>query len=572
MRVKVLARIMAAGLVFLLSGLVYTQICRYETYKVMSEGNRLRVTPLIAPRGAIYDRNGEVLVKDILSFNASVIYSRIKDAAALINILSDVLDVRRNTIETGIKKSALEPYSPVCVVPDIGTKGAIRLEEIGSDYPGLFLQVSTKRKYTDGNRAANILGYLGLINSSEFEKLRHYGYQMNDLVGRDGIEKYYDNYLRGVHGGKQVEVDHLGREIATLGYKEPIPGRDVHLTIDTALQKFCHELLKDRQGAIIAVKPVTGAVLAMVSAPSYDPEIFTDSKRSGEISALLDEKKYPLLNRGISGTYPPGSIFKLVIAAGALETRKATSETAATCTGILKLGKAAFHCWRENGHGEQKMIEAIKNSCNVYFYRLGLLLGVDDIAAYAQKFGFGEYSGIDLPGEVKGIAPTRKWKKNRFNARWYRGETVNYAIGQGYLSITPIQITRMISVFANGGYLVKPHLIKQIGNVDISGHDRIDLYISRGTMKTVREGLKKCVNDRTGTGMKARLSKVIVAGKTGTAQTSRGESHGWFGGFAPFDNAKLVVMVFDEYGGKGGYYAAETAGKVFAEALRLGIL
>ncbi len=572
MRVKTLVRILTAGFVFLLSGLIYIQVIRHDTYRVMSEENRLRVTPLMAPRGAIHDRKGRVMVRDVLSFNASVTYNQIKDLDALKKVLCAVLDIPEDEIDERIKESRERRYSPVLVAADIGTKGAIQLEEIGSEYPGLLLEVSTKREYLNGKNSANILGYLGLINRSEFKRLRHYGYRLNDFVGRDGIEKKYDNYLRGIHGGKQVEADHLGREMSTLGYKEPVPGRDLYLTIDLDLQKFCDGLLKGKRGAIVAMDPATGAILAMASAPAYDPEIFIDRKRSGEIKTLLEDEEYPLINRAISGKYPLGSVFKVVVATGALETKKASPETSAVCNGVFKLGRATFHCWKAKGHGEQKMIDAIKNSCNVYFYRLGLILGVDDIANSAQKFGFGKLTGVDLPGEAAGIVPTRKWKKNRFNERWYKGETVSYSIGQGYLLVTPLQVARMISVFANNGYLVTPHLVKTIGSVSIDEYEKKSTGISARSLDTVKQGMRKCVNDRRGTGMKAKLDDVVVSGKTGTAQTSRGKSHGWFAGFAPLDNTKLTIVVFDEYGGKGGYYAAETGGKVFKEAARLGII
>ena len=571
-RLKIFVQTLSAGLVFLLSGLVYVQIIRHAAYRDMSEGNRLRVTPLMASRGAIYDRNGDLLVKDVLSFNVSVIYSRIKDVKTLAGVLNAVCGVPENEAEACIKKSRARPYSPVCVVPDIGIKEAIQMEEIESDYPGLLLQVSTRRRYVAGTNGANVLGHVGPINSSEFEKLKHYGYRINDLVGRDGIEKSYDNYLRGIHGGKQVEVDHLGREIRTLGYREPVPGMDVYLTMDIGLQEFCDRLLAGKRGAIVVMDASNGALFAMASAPSYDPEIFIDRRRSDEVGPLLNDSEYPLINRAVSGAYPPGSVFKLIVATGALETGKAVPETSVVCRGIFRLGRAVYHCWRKNGHGEQNMTEAIKNSCNIYFYKLGLLLGVDDIARFARKFGFGERTGIDLPGEARGMVPTRKWKKDRFGEKWYKGETVNYAIGQGYLLVTPLQVARMMSVFAGRGYLVRPHLVRRIGNVRVNEDNGIKLDISPETLDTIREGLAECVNGDRGTGMKARLSGTVVAGKTGTAQTSKGKSHGWFAGFAPFDGAKLIVVVFDEYGGKGGYYAAETAAQVFREAVRLGIL
>jgi len=538
----------------------------------MSEENRLRVTPLTAPRGGVFDRHEKMLARDALSFNASIIYSQIRNKDALAGLMAEILNVDRKTIDDGMDRCRIRPYSPVCVVSDIGTRAAIQLEEAAYEHPGLFVEATTKREYASGSATVSVLGYIGRINRPEFDRLKHYGYRIDDMIGRAGLEKQYDNYLRGKHGGKQVEVDNRGREIATIGYREPNPGRDIHTTLDLDLQIFCGKLLKNNRGAIVAMDPETGKILAMASAPSYDPEVFVDRKRSGEVKELLDNKQYPLVNRAVRAAYPPGSIFKLVIAAAALESGKARPETSSICEGYITLGKRVFRCWKENGHGEQLMTDAIMNSCNVYFYRLGLLLGADDIAVFARKFGFGKLTKIDIPGEVTGTVPSPKWKVETFKDEWYKGETVNYAIGQGYLLVTPIQVAEMMSVFANRGYLVRPYVVESIGDVRINNFERQPAGIREAALDTVREGVMRCVNDRHGTGMKARLSEVVVSGKTGTAETSTGRNHGWFVGFAPFDKPSLVVVVFDEYGGKGGYYAAETAGKVFREAKKLGII
>ncbi|MGD2278841.1 MAG: penicillin-binding protein 2 [Candidatus Omnitrophota bacterium] len=572
MRTRIFSLILIICLAFLVSGLAYVQIFRHETYKVMSEDNRLKVVPLMAPRGNILDRNGKVLVKDVLCFNVAVIYSRIKDKQDLVDLLSSVLGEEKGQISKKIDKGRSQPYSLTYIASDIGIEKATYLEEAGMDYPGLLLDVSTRRRYLNGNVASNVLGYLGLINRAEFERLKQYGYRFNDLVGRDGVERRYDRYLRGTHGGKQVEVDHRGREMTTLGYKEPIPGRDVYLTIDSDLQKYCDGLLEGKRGAIVAMDPSSGAIFAMASSPNYDPEIFIDRKRSDAVQAVLEDKKYPLLNRAISGAYPPGSVFKVVVATGALETGKAVPETTFSCSGSYTLGRKTFHCWRKSGHGQQVLDEAIKNSCNVYFYQLGGLLGVDDIARYGEKLGLGERGGIDLPGETKGLLPTRKWKKKRFNEKWFKGETINYSIGQGYLLCSPLQIARMMSVFANKKFLVRPYVVKRVGKVDTESFVNLEVDISPETIDVVRSGLWKVVNDPRGTGQKAKSEDFEIAGKTGTAQTTRGKNHGWFAGFAPFDSPKLTVVVFDEYGGKGGYYAAETAGKVFKKAKELEII
>lgn len=572
MREKVYSLILVFCLSVVFLGLVYTQLWMSERYREMSEGNRLKVVPLVAPRGTIYDSTGEDMVKDVLSFNVSVIYSRIEKMDSLVDVLSFTLDLPAEEVADKIKKSRRSPYTPYNIISDVGIEKAIHIEEVSVDHPGLSLEVTSKREYLHGGVASSVLGYLGLINRSEFERLRPYGFRMNDSIGRSGVEKEYDNYLRGRHGGKQVEVDHRGREVMVLGLKEPAPGKSVQLTVNLQLQKFCDELLEDKRGSIIAMNPSTGAIVAMASAPAYDPNIFVDRKRNDEAVAVLKDEEYPLLNRAISGAYPPGSVFKVVVALASLDTGTTAPSTVFGCVGKFILGGRAFHCWKEYGHGEQALTDAIKNSCNVYFWRMGLLVGVDNIADYAARFGIGSETGIDLPGEVSGILPSAGWKKKNLKERWYRGETLNYAVGQGYMLCTPLQITRMISVFANGGYLVRPYIVEKIGDIPLAPSEKVKLDISRSNLDVVRRGMRKVVNDKRGTGMKARQKGVIVAGKTGTAQTSKRKSHGWFGGFAPFNDAKLTVVVFDEYGGKGGYYAAETAGKVFHKAKELGLL
>lgn len=572
MRTRIFALILLFFIAVVIAGLAYNQIAMHERYRLMSEENRLKVIPLMAPRGSIYDRDGRALVKDALSFKVSIIYNRIKNKESLKKVLSSALGLPGEEIDKVIEKSRRQPFSPTPVAEDIGIEKAIHIEEAGIDHPGLLLEVSAKREYMRGDAASNLLGYLGFINRSEFDRLKHYGYKINDLIGRDGVEKCYDNYLRGTHGGKQIEVDHRGREVVTLGFKEPVPGKDIQLTLDANLQEFCDELLEGKKGAIIAMNPQTGEILAMSSAPSYDPMIFIDPSRRKEVASLLRDRNYPLVNRAIAGAYAPGSVFKPVIATGALETKAATKVTTFECPGYFTLGRATFRCWRESGHGAQTVTEAIKNSCNVYFFRLGLLLGAERIAEFAEKLGFGRKTGIDLPGERSKEVPSPSWKKKHLSDKWYKGDTVNYSIGQGYLLVSPLQVARMMSVFANGGYLVKPYVVSKVSGVSVASQERLSLGLSRETLSIVREGLERVVNDPYGTGMKARQRKVTVAGKTGTAQTSRGISHGWFAGFAPFKEAKLTVVVFDEYGGKGGYYAAETAGRVFKKAYELGLL
>lgn len=557
----------------LFAGLFYVQVGMYEKYSVMSEENRLKVVPLVAPRGSIFDRNGKVLVEDVLSFDVAIIYYRVEDKDSLTNVLSEVLEVPKSVVSRRIKEAGKIPYSPVSIASNIGMEKVIRLEELEMNHPDILLEISAKRKYLYGDSAAHVVGYVGSINRSEFKRLKHYGYKINDLVGRDGVEKAFDDYLRGTHGGKQIEVDHRGREATTLGYREPLPGKDVYLTIDLELQKTCEKLLEKKKGAIVAMDPSTGAVLAMASAPAYDPGIFINRERASELSKVFGSRNYPLMNRAIAGTYPPGSVFKVITALSGLDSSDATIKTVFNCQGSLSLGKFRFACWREKGHADQILRDAIKHSCNVYFFKLGLLAGVDRISAFAKKCGLGQHTGIDIPGEKAGIVPSSAWKRKKLNERWYKGDTVNYSIGQGYLLCSPLQVARMMSIFANKGYLVKPYVVEFVDKVRVNAGEKVFLNLSTSDVSEIREGLKAVVNGKRGTGVKAKQSDVIVSGKTGTAQTSRGKkNHGWFAGFAPFDEAKLTVVVFDEHGGKGGYYAAETAGKVFKKAKELKML
>ncbi|HNX90979.1 MAG TPA: penicillin-binding protein 2 [Candidatus Omnitrophota bacterium] len=569
-RLKIFTRILIVMLLFLCSGLFYTQVVKYEIYRHLSEGNRIRVIPLMARRGAIYDRTGRPMVKDELCFEVSVIYSQIKNRPALEAALSEVLNMNVETVHKCIGKSRAKPFSAVSVIPDIGEKGAIQLEEIELAHPGLFVQVSTKRRYLYGPIGANVFGYLGYMGREEYEKLKDFGYQVKDLVGKSGLERYYETYLRGAYGGKQIEVNSSGREIGVLGYKEPVAGKDLYTTIDAELQEYCDNLMADKNGAVVVMDPRNGAILAMVSSPEYDPTVFIERKDPAVIKRLLNDANYPMLNRVVSGTYPPGSVFKLIVAVSALEEGKINDSTCVNCTGSIKVGETEFKC--AHIHGTQNLTDAIANSCNMFFYRTGLMVGEDEISKYAKEFGFGEKTGIDLPGEAKGVVPDKEWKKKTYNTGWYKGETVNFSIGQGYLLVTPIQVAKMLSVFANDGYIVKPFLVKKIEDVDMAyQHHPEKIAVSESSIQRVRQGMKNCVNGG-GTGVGAKLQDVLVAGKTGTAQTSRGKTHGWFAGFAPYDDARLVVVVFDEYGARSGAYAAELSGMIFQEAKRLGII
>jgi penicillin-binding protein 2 len=358
-----------------------------------------------------------------------------------------------------------------------------------------------------------------------------------------------------------------------LGYKDPKKGKDLYLTIDVRIQKVCDKALEGKTGAAIVMDPDTGQILALSSSPSYDPNVFVRPEESEERTRLLkDSSQRPLFNRAVSGIYPPGSVFKIVVSSAALQLARLNTQTKFNCTGTFVLGRGQFDCWKEGGHGQQNVIEALMNSCNVFFYNAGRGLGVDNIEEFSRMFGFGKKTGIDLPDEAKGMVPGRAWKKAHKKDSWYEGDTVNYSIGQGYLLVTPIQVLEMMSVMANKGSLARPYIVNRVDTDEIGKTELHNIGLSESTIRTVREGLYRVVSSEGGTGKRAKLQGVAMAGKTGTAQNPQGRTHAWFTGFAPFDDAKVCVVVFLEHGGKGGLEPSEIAKEIFEEARRRGYL
>ncbi|MDP3729906.1 MAG: penicillin-binding protein 2 [Candidatus Omnitrophota bacterium] len=590
--------------------LVYTQVIRCAHYSRLSKDNAIRIIPIDGPRGAIFDRNGVGIVSDRISFNVALIYQELKNREKLIRLLVNTLGIERKDVENAIDKAASRPYAPVTIVEDIDRDKAFILEEESFDSRGLVIQTRSIRDYLYKNVGAHLLGYLGEISEAELEKMKEYGCRAKDLIGRAGVEKYYDDYLSGVDGGIQIQVDNRGRVVRTLGAKEPVNGKDLRLTIDIDLQSACDKALEDKRGAIIAMDPNTGEVLALSSSPGFDPNVFVRPEGSSERMKLVrDKRMYPLLNRAISGVYQPGSVFKIVVAMAALDTGRIGRQTRFNCPGFFTLGTGKFACWKEGGHNSQNVVDALMNSCNVFFYNAGRTLGIDNIELGAKIFGFGKATGIDLPGEAKGVVPGRSWKRSVKKDGWYEGDTINLAIGQGYILVTPIQILEMISIVANNGKAVKPYVVKRIDTSDVSPAPRHDLNFNKNAMKAVRDGLYKVVNAENGTGKRAMLEGVAICGKTGTAENPGGRTHAWFSGFAPFDpstkaqgqsralrqaqdasmkgaelsrstnevrrgidNARVSLVVLLEHGGKGGLEPSEIAKEIFAVAKNKGYL
>lgn len=559
--------------ILIVLGLVYMQIFMHRYYTKLSNDNTIRIIPIDGPRGTIFDRNGVAMVSDRIAFDVAVVYQELKKKEKLIHLLNEELDIPLKNIKDAIEEACNKPYAPVTIVEDIDAQKAFALEEASFDIDGLVIQTRSVRNYPFNKTGSHLFGYLSEISEEELASSGEYGYRKNGLLGRDGLEKYYNKYLAGIDGGLQMQVDNKGRYVRTLGLKEPSKGKDLHLAIDVNLQTVCDKVLEGKAGAAIVMNPSTGEILALSSAPGFDPNIFIRQEGSSDRLALINDKRnYPLLNRAVSCLYQPGSVFKVVVASAALEKNAISNGTRFNCSGIFTLGNAKFACWKEGGHGLQNIVEALMNSCNIFFYNTGILVGADNIEHYAMLFGFGKRTGIDIPDEARGIVPGKAWKRLYKNEAWYEGDTVNYSIGQGYLMVTPLQILEMMAVMANKGDLVKPYIAKSIDTKDISCTTRHRVGLSDETIRTVRTGLYKVVNDENGTGKRAKVEGLAIAGKTGTAQNPSGKTHAWFSGFAPFDDARICLVVFLEHGGKGGVEPSDMAREIFQEAKLRGYL
>jgi len=579
------------GLAFLLIfiRLWSLQVIKGNELRHLSENNRIRLIENPADRGMLFDRKGRVLAHNRPSFEVYLVPEDAKANPEVLIKVGEMLNITPDEIEEKIKaQKRRAPFRPVKIKSDIQWNELALLESNRVFLPGLIVDVRPRRAYDYGDLASHLIGYLGEVDENELRQPREAPYRMGALIGKYGVEYQWENDLRGMDGGRQIEVDATGREIRPLGMVEPFPGNNLFLTIDSDLQKTAEEAYKDKNGALIAMDPKTGRILAMVSKPSFEP--FARNISPEEWKALVENPYHPLTNKGIQGQYPAGSVFKIITAIAGLESGAITPNTSFPCEGTFHYGNRDFRCWKEGGHGRISLHRAIAESCDIYFYQLGLKLGPDLIARYAHEFGLGRATGILLPHEKSGIVPSSSWKKKRFGA-WYSGETLSFAVGQGYLLTTPLQLLMLISSVANGGKLYLPQVVEKIE--DIYGNT-IGEYppmesgranVSQKTLQIIQEALKGAVNDPHGTGSACSLKEVKVAGKTGTAQViampddfKRGEmkripprfrDHAWFVAYAPFEDPKISVVVLVEHGGFGATVAAPIARAVIEKYLDL---
>lgn len=558
----------------------HLQILGGEEYRSMSEDNRLRFLPVAASRGVILDRNGNVLVNNRASFSLAVIPQEVKDKEKLLDKLSALLGLDRAELaERWAKSKARARYYPLVLASDLTRDQVEIIEENRMHLPGVEVEMKPVRDYLNGMLASHLLGHIGEISEAELELKESEDYNPGDYIGKNGIERAFEKEIHGRDGGRQLEVDARGRVLRTLSESAPTFGNSIVLTIDAAIQKEAEQAFAGQAGAAVAMDVNTGEILAFVSNPGFDPALFSGKIPTDKWKEYLEDKRHPLQNKALTGQYPPGSTFKIITALAGLESGAVTPDSTVSCSGAHEFGGSTFHCWNRRGHGTTNLKKSLRESCDVYYYQLGEKIGVDGIAAMANRFMLGKALGVGLNNEKSGLIPTADWKMKRFGKRWYSGETLPVSIGQGYVLMTPIQLASMIATVANEGTIYRPHLVKKI--VDLDGKT-LKVFepevmgttgVSRESFRQVKKGLFAVVNEPGGTGASARVPGIKVAGKTGSSQVvklrdSKGgvpykyRDHALFVGFAPFDKPEIAVAVVVEHGEHGGSAAAPITSRI----------
>lgn len=562
-------RVGVVGVFTLLAVAFWTlQVLQYQTYRERAENNHTRTIELRAPRGVLFDRHGEVLVQNRQAFRIVVVRDQTGgDLDGVLARVAGVAGVEEDALRAAVKRRLAEPaFRPIPLIENASDVQVAAVLARAIELPGVVVEQVPTRTYPEERLAAHLFGYVGEVQESQLTP----DLQPGAIVGQAGVERTYNNLLMGQNGNRFVVVNSRGREIEELERQPPVDGHRVQLTIDAAMQRALEEAFhaSGLNGAGVFLDPRSGEVLAMTSLPAYDPNAFAAGIDRGTWQALNADVLRPLGNRAIQGLFAPGSTFKIVMALAALGEGLITPDTQVTCLGSKTIYGNSFACNRPGGHGRIGLREALQHSCNVYFYTLGEMLSVDTIHAWAARLGLVGRTGIDLPNELESIIPSEDWKRRRFNERWYPGETISVAIGQGYVTTTPIALARMIATVANGGTRVTPHVVRAVDRGQ--GWEPVSARtpdppspIPPAMLDAVRDGLWLAVNGTTGTARSARLDGYDVAGKTGTAQvislsgaraaagrTDRDlRHHGWFVFFAPRDAPEVAGVVFAEHGG-----------------------
>ncbi|MCX5669428.1 MAG: penicillin-binding protein 2 [Candidatus Omnitrophica bacterium] len=548
----------------LIIGLCDLGLLQGAKFRRLSDSNCIRLISQAGSRGNILDRHGEIIVDNKISYDVMVLPQDLNHIDQALALISRILGVEVKVLKAAFKKNFISNSVPVTVATNIKLKEAISLGEFKTEQPSIIVTPKPLRHYPYGPLACHVVGYVNEIDRWRLTKLEDYGYKTKDIVGFGGVEEKYDYYLRQEEGGLSVEVNHRGKFMRVLGFEPPRNGKDVTLTLDLSIQKITEENLSGKKGSVILMDPLSGEILALANFPNFNPAIFVE-QRSKLISGLFNDPDAPFLNRAIGSSYPLASVFKIVVASAGLELKKINLSTSFVCQGSIMVGARKFSCW--DIHGSEDIFQAIAHSCDVFFYKTGLLIGAQNIHDYALKLGLSRNMGFELAGETSGFIPSPLWRKiNKFQ-NWFNGDTANLSIGQGDCLVTPLQATNLLAVFANRGYLLSPYIVKAVGGLDFSVKKKrvMGVAFKKSTFEIIVQGLAKVVSDSEGTGNILSTLPVKVAGKTGTAQVSRGATHAWFVGFFPTDKPRYVICVFLENGGPG--HAASLIAKQIIEAM-----
>ena len=562
----------------------HLQIHEGPYYRDLSENNRTRLVLLEPARGLIYDRHGVLLANNVPSFSLYVMLEDVKDREFLIQQLTDLLGldpalVRKKMTAKGSK------LIPRKIKDRMTLRDATLVESHRLDMPGVMIQVESQRNYPGGVTAAHLLGYVGEISADQLEKPEFLDLHQGSIVGQYGVEKSYDRHMRGMAGQKSVEVDALGHEKKASVVERPQAGNDLYLTIDVRLQKVAEDLLGEEQGAIVALDPNSGDILAMASRPGFDPNVLSRELTTKQWVEIVQDEGRPLNNRASQGQYPPGSTFKIPMAVAALETKTMSPSSTVFCNGGYQFGKRLYHDWKVSGHGYVDLHNALVHSCDVYFYTIGQRMGIDVMAEFGKDFGLGKATGVELPSERSGIMPSTAWKQKAKNEQWLPGETISAAIGQGYVTVTPLQMASLVGTVANDGVNYRPRLVQAVmdrtsGNLqELPAVPRGKINAKPETFRVIKDALADVVTK--GTATKAKSSVVTIGGKTGTAQVAalrtgpeenipkKFRDHAWFVAFAPVESPKIAVAVLAEHMGHGGAAAAPLAKEVIETYMKL---
>ena len=573
----------------LLFRLYYLQVYEASRYKTMSDENRISTRFMLAPRGTIYDRNGEIIAKNEQDFQAVMLAEQTPDIEGTIEKFSEIIELSdedRAKIDQAIKKR--RRFIPVKLKSSLSWGDVSKLMLHAPDISGVEIDEGLSRIYPYSDIYAHVLGYVGPV--AEGDKNGNPLYMVPGFkIGKSGLEKYFDERLRGKSGTVKLEVNAYGRVMKEIERDAGEQGENIYTTLDTRLQKAAYDAFGAESGAAVVLDVNTGEILALVSTPSFDPNLFTNGISYSQWNALLNNDRTPLINKAVAGQYSPGSTFKIVVALAALEAGVINANTRFYCNGAMEIGNTKFHCWKHSGHGSLNVVEALKYSCDIFFYEVAMRLGIDKIKDMAVKLGMNEVLDIGLDNEKSGNIPSKAWKYAKYGTNWTQGDSANSGIGQGYVLVTPLQLATMLARVVNGGYAVKPTFIKPTEK-ELDHVKRLD--ISTRNIEIVKQGMYEVVNGVGGTAAKAKfnINGAKMGGKTGTTQVRRISmkeraggvisdsrlpwnlrNHALFVGFAPVDSPKYAVAVVVEHGSSGSGVAAPIAGKILQEALQLNI-